>query len=320
VFLALTVSSYKYQKKGVTIMRRVKPLIVSVALIFGVISLYVFSHTTNLWAYNQCNYIYEALLDTDDNDSTGSNGDEVRVVQGGETPHAIHGIDCIVRVEADICGTPGQELGPIHVLRWNNNDSEFQPATNYPSLYHLGFENSDIITSPPHHADVIEFEAFKSDIGSPQGRIKVIYHASQAGSAHNDYTGPLYDPPLSIPTLSQWGIIVLSLLLGIFAFFMMKKQKKASLKLLCVVIVLISVSGIAWAFVVCTDIICLDGGVNDWNNLSTPPLSITDQSEDSSAIPKDMGEDILKGYLTSNDTKYFFRIDVAGGPPPVPDE
>jgi IPTL-CTERM motif len=297
-------------------MRRVKPLIVSVALIFGVISLYVFSHTTNLWAYNQCNYIYEALLDTDDNESTGSNGNKVMVVQGAEIPHPIHGIDYIVRVEANICGTSGQELGPIHVLRWNNNSSDFGSETNYLLLYHLGFENSDIITSPPHHADVIEFEAFKADIGSPQGRIKVIYHASQAGSVHNDYTGPLNDPPLSIPTLSQWGIIVLSLLLGIFAFFMMKKQKKASLKLLCVVIVLISVSGIAWAF--CTDIICLNGEVDDWNNLSTPPLSITDQSEDSSAIPKDMGEDILKGYLTSNDTKYFFRIDVAGGGSPAP--
>jgi len=172
-------------------MGRVKPLIVSVALIFGVIALYVFSHTTNLWAYNQCNYIYEALLDTDNNVSTGSNGNHVMVVQGAETPHPIHGIDYIVRVEADSCGTPGQELGPIHVLRWDNDVSEFGSETNYPSLYHLGFENSDIITSPPHHADVIEFEAYKSDIGSPQGGIKVIYHASRAGSVHNDYTDPL---------------------------------------------------------------------------------------------------------------------------------
>jgi len=295
-------------------MGRVKTLIVSVALIFGVMFLSVFSHTTDSWAYDQCYYIYEALLDTDNNESTGSNGDEVRVVQGAETPHAIHGIDYIVRVEADICGTAGEELGPIQVLRWNNNDSKFGLETSYPSLYHLGFENSDIITnpSPLHHADVIEFRAFKSDIGSPQGRIKVIYHASRAGSSGNDYTDPLYDPPLSIPTLSQWGIIVLSLLLGIFAFFIMKKQKKASLKLLCVAIVFISMSGIAWAF--CVDIICLDGGVNDWNNLSTPPLSITDPSEDSSA--NDMGEDILKGYVTSDDTHYFFRIDVAGGPFP----
>jgi len=294
-------------------MRIVKPSITFFAYIFVVMFASVFTHTTDSWAYDNCTYIYEALLDADNNQSTGSNGDQVMVVQGSETPHAIHGIDYIVSVEADVCGPSGQELGPIHVFAWNSNINAFEAGATYIGSYALGFENSDIITSnlPLHHADVIEFRALRSDIGNPQGRIKVIYHASEADLRFNDYTDPLYDPPFGIPTLSQWGIIILSLFFGALALFMLKKRKTASFKILSVVFLVFSISGIVSANFVCPDKICLDGLTEDWNELTAVP-SITDPSGDSAV--DDPGEDILKGYLTSDGTHYFFRIDVAGGP------
>ena len=296
-------------------MGKVKPSVRFLAFILGFLLLSVFTCTA-AWAYDACTYYYEALLDTDNNVATGSNGDQVMVEQGGETPHAIHGIDYIVRVVADVCRSSGQELGPIYVTAWDSNANAFVGSAIYPSFYALGFENSDIVTStsPLHHADVIEFRALKSDIGNPHGRIKVIYHASYE-NIKSDYTGPLYDPPLSIgiPTLSQWGVIILGLFFGVLALFMLKKQKAATFRVLVVIFMVFSISGVVSANFVCPDKICLDGLTEDWNELTDVP-SITDPNGDTSI--GDPGEDILKGYVTSDDTQYYFRMDIAGGPPP----
>jgi len=293
-------------------MGRVKTLIVTVALIFGVICLSVFSHTTESWAYDKCLYIYEALLDTDNNESTGSNGDQVMVIQGGEISHAIHGIDYIVRVEADICATEGQELGPIRILRWNNIDSKFGLETSYPSTYGIGFGNGDI-TTPPHHADVIEFQAFKSDMGNPPGPMKIVYHASYSAATDNDYTAAFFYPErtFGVPSFSQWGMIILLVLLAVSAIWMLKKRNSATVRVLCSLLIVLSIAGIVSANLVCPEKICLDGLVEDWNEFFATP-SVNDPVGDSSI--GDSGEDIFKGYITSDDTHFYFRMDIVGGP------
>ena len=140
----------------------------------------------------------------------------------------------------------------------------------------------------------------------------MIYHASYE-NIKSDYTGPLYDPPLGIgiPTLSQWGLIILGLFFGVLALFMLKKQKAATFRVLVVVFLVFSIAGVVSANYYCPEKICLDGLTEDWNELTDVP-SITDPGGDSSL--EDPGEDILKGYVTSDDTQYYFRMDVAGGP------
>jgi hypothetical protein len=288
-------------------MTKFKPSFPSIALLIAVMFLIAFSHPANSYAYNQCNYTYEALLDTDNNVNTGG---DVGVVQGTESPHLIHGIDYRVQVVLNIC-QPSSQLGPTHILKWNGSQFIEQPNSPYPDTYNIGRIQGDLYDGV-NHSDVIEFKALKSDIGNPQGSMKIIYHASISGSPANDYTDPFYDPPLptAIPTLSQWGMIILSLFLSVIALIVLRKRNSASIKLLCSLLIVLSITGIVSANFVCSDKICLDGLIEDWNEIAATP-SVTDTVGDSSA--NDAGEDIYHGYIARDNDYVYFRIDIVGG-------
>jgi hypothetical protein len=291
-------------------MTKAKHSFSSITLLIMGTCLIVFSYATNSYAYEQCNYTYEALLDTDNNSNTGG---DVGVVQGTESPHFIHGIDYRVQVELNICQQSNQ-LGPTHVLKWNGSAFVEQPNSPYAGNYNIGRMQGDLYDGV-HHSDVIEFKALKSDIGNPQGSMKVIYHAS--AQADNDYTDPFYDPPLStsVPTLSQWGMIILSLLFAGIALLAIKKRNSATVRLLCSMLIVLGITGIVSANLVCPDKICLDGLIEDWNEIAATP-SVTDTVGDSSA--NDAGEDIYHGYITSDNNYKYFRIDIVGGAVPQP--
>ena len=288
-------------------MKKSNPSFPSIALLIAVILLSAFSHPVNSYAYNQCNYVYEALLDTDNNVNTGG---DVGVVQGTESPHFIHGIDYRVQVDLDICQETDQ-LGPTRVLRWNGSAFVEQPNSPYADTYNIGRMQGDLYDGV-NHSDVIEFKALKSDIGNPQGSMKIVYHATSKTNPDSDYTDPFYDPPLpaSIPTLSQWGMIIFSLLLSAIALIVLRKRNSASAKLLCSLFIVLSITGIVSANFVCPDKICLDGLIEDWTEIAATP-AVTDTVWDSSA--NDAGEDIFHGYITSDNDYEYFRIDIVGG-------
>ena len=285
----------------------------SIVLLIAVIFLVAFYHPPISYAYNQCNYTYEALLDTDNNSHTGG---DVGVVQGTESPHFIHGIDYRVQVTLDICKGTNQ-LGPTHILKWNGSQFVDQPDSPYSDTYDIGRMQGDLYDGV-HHSDVIEFKALKSDIGNPQGSMKIIYHAISNAVADNDYTAPFYDPPLpaslSVPTFSKWGVIILSLLLAVAALLVIRRRNSTTVKLLSAILIVLSIAGIVSANLTCTDKICLDGLIEDWIAISATP-SVTDPVGDSSA--NDAGEDIYHGYITSDNDYEYFRIDIVGGAIPA---
>jgi hypothetical protein len=234
-------------------------------------------------------YVYEALIDS----IPGGGG--VLVVQGNEAPHEVQGIDYIVKIFFD--GSTGI-LGPTNIYQYQGVGPGFVEINSDSFTHTIGYGNGYDGSS------VVEFRALKSLLGNPQN-MRIIYHASRLYA--NDYTDPFqYPESTAIPSLSQWGMIMLSFFLAISALLILRKRKTATAKLLGSLLIILILSGAAWA-VFCTDIICLDGGVNDWNSLGITP-SLVDTKNDSSV--DDSFEDIFSGYITSDENYFYFRMDV----------
>lgn len=250
-----------------------------------------------------CLYYYEALIDVDNKHSTGG---PVHVVQAGASAD-IPGIDYKVRA---LVNAETQQIYAIEIWTWNNNTSLFDLTTSTPYKYSIGIGNGYQYNL--EKADVVEFLASRAALGNPQGTMKIVYHASMSASPFNDYTGPFYDPPLpaSIPTISQWGMIILSLLLGVAALLVIRKRKTKIVKLLSSLLIVLSITGIVSANFVCPDKICLDGLIEDWNEIAATP-AVTDPYGDSSTGNE--WEDIVAGYITSDTNNIYFRIDFVGG-------
>jgi hypothetical protein len=232
------------------------------------------------------NYTYEALIDS------RPGGGDVEVVQKGELPHSVPGIDYKVVIEFN--GSKGiLALGPTHILEYQGSGPGFININTDSSTHNIGYGNGY------NGSSVVEFRALKSLLGNPDS-MRIIYHASRL-TFFNDYTDPFpYPIGAAIPSLSQWGMIVLSLLLLISAVFILRKRKTGVAKLLSSLLIVISLAGFAWALT-----ITLDGQVNDWGTLKP---AILDTQGDSSA--DDDFEDIFAGYITSDDTYFYFRMDV----------
>lgn len=270
----------------------------TVIVLAGIIFLSAFAFTANSWAFNDCRYFYEALIDVDNNPSTGG---PVSVVQGSETPHDLQGIDYKVRAGLDAYS---KQIVDVEVLKWNGSDFEITASSPISLPYNLGIMNGYQYNL--EKADVVEFQASRADLGNPQGTMKIVYHASVIFA--NDYTTPFYYPQSTsaVPTLSEWGMIVLSVLFGLSAIWMIRKRKGALGVLIVLGIVLI-ITGHAWAPP--SLLITLDGQVTDWESAGASP-SVIDPVGDSSR--NDPGEDIVAGYITS-DNNIYFRIDIVGG-------
>jgi hypothetical protein len=266
----------------------------------------LFLTATKASAFNNCVYLYEALIDIDNNAGTGG---PVTVVQDGESPHDIPGIDYIVRVYLAAGDTPKQIIETL-VEKWDEGSSNFTLVSSNTASYNLGIMNGSPYDGS--NADVVEFMASRADLGNPAGPMRIVYHASIGG--FNDYTGPFnYPQSTIIPTLSEWGMIVLSLLLGVAALLLIKKRNSKAIMLLSSFLVVLSITGIVSANLTCVQKICLDGLVEDWNEIAATP-SVLDPVGDSSI--GDPGEDIVAGYITSDANNIYFRVDIVGGDDP----
>jgi hypothetical protein len=266
----------------------------AIILIAGVFFLSAFFITTNSWAFDACDYYYEALIDVDNNPGTGGT---VHVVQKDSSAD-IPGIDYIVRAYL----TPAtKKIDSIYVLRWNGSGFD---AVIHPENYDLGIMNGYQYNTDK--ADVVEFAASRTDLGYPSGTMKIVYHAMQL-TPGSDYTDPFYYGSTAIPTFSEWGMILLSFLFGLSAVWMLRKRK-AAIGSLVVLGIVLGISGHAWAPP--PPLITLDGGVTDWQSAGVSP-SVIDPLGDSSL--SDDGEDIVAGYITSDLNNIYFRIDIVGG-------
>ena len=247
-------------------------------------------------------YIYEALLDADNNPNTGGS---VKIVQGTETPHNEGGIDYIVRVGA---GTQAPNLtfgntAPIStnsevinrdVLKWNPTTQMFELVDCNNTMYPLGVG--------PNGEGLVEFGAPLLLIGNPTGTIRGVFHASQQSMGANDYTAPFFlFFPVQAPAQSRGGLAVLGLLLLASAVYLLGKRQRRTIAGVLVASML-TVAAVAWAAS-----IVLDGNFADWAGIAP---AVTDPSGDSSI--HDPAEDILAGYAVIQQGNIFFRMDLAG--------
>ena len=254
-------------------------------------------------------YLYEVLLDTDNNTATGG---PVPVVQGMEMPHNEVGIDYIVRVGASnlTCLSGPQSpapapmsMGPMvytrDVLKWNPGTSTFDVVTcdntPYPIGEGLGGEG------------LVEFGTLLSLIGNPTGTIRGVFHATRNPGVDSDYTTAfLLSPPQNAPAQSPAGLALLALLLLGVAVFLVERKRPALVGKALVVGLMLMAS-------VASAAIVIDGLFADWTGIN--PV-VTDPSGDSSL--HDDAEDILAGYAVFMGPQIFFRMDLAAPPQGVP--
>ena len=240
-------------------------------------------------------YYYEALLDTDNNPSTGG---PVTVVQGDETPHSIPGIDYIVRayVGAPIGDSIGAPLTTAEVIgrevfKWNGTDFESIDFDN--DTYPVGFDGSTAM---------VEFGAPWADIGAPTGTVHAVFHATQTAEPCSDYTQAFDFSLRAAPAASLAGLLALALLLLAAGGFALAKRR-GNLIVLALAVVL-AAAPVVWAAG-----IVLDGNFDDWAGIS--PVVIDAPNDSSNSDP---AEDILAGYVAVQGTDVFFRVDLAGLP------
>lgn len=237
-------------------------------------------------------YIYEVLLDIDNNPATGG---PVTVVQDTEVPHDVVGIDYIVRVGAIL----GPTVATRDVLRWNADTMTFDLIDCNPTPYPIGVTMDG--------GEMVEFGALLSLLGNPQGTIRGVFHASQV-QRHNDYTSPfLLRIPVKAPAQSMAGLALLALFLFASATYMLRARRGSSVAGMLLATSL-AVASIVWA-----SGLVIDGNFGDWAGI---PSIVTDVSGDSSI--HDPAEDILAGFAVIQGNTVFFRMDLAGVIGPAP--
>jgi hypothetical protein len=241
------------------------------------------------------NYVYEVLLDTDDDQTTGG---PVKVVQGSEAPHDEMGIDRIVRVFAGADGV-GQVTGLSttaasvfvrQVLAWNAGTMMFEVIDTDTSVYPIGTNSSG-------HG-LVEFGAPLSLVGAVDGW-RGIFHASIVGPA-NDYTAAFRLDGVAAPAVSLLGGAAVVAVLLVSAAVALRRRRTAvgvMAAILCLA------ATVVWAQIM------IDGQFADWAGIS--PI-VGDPAGDSSI--GDPAEDILAGYVALENTDVFFRMDLAGVP------
>ncbi len=252
-------------------------------------------------------FYYEALL------NTGPGGGEVQVEDE-------NGIIPILNINYKVVAYTTHYIFPeglvtvdsIQTYEWQTNDfvlidTYTQPQLPYPIDGNQGASGTK----------AVEFFTPISNILNFTGSFEGVFHASTFVAA-NDYSPSFLYPqdPLSIPTLTQWGMIILCMvLLGISMWTLRRNQYRKAIYSVLFVCLIISAT-VAWAAT-----IIINGDMSDWSGISNiiPDETYDDQSsKDPFTGPN---EDIRFGYVTSDDDNIYFRIDYTGAqyiPPIIP--
>lgn len=238
-------------------------------------------------------YYYEALINSDNNDSTGGT---VHVVQKGSSTD-VPGVDYIVRAQFII-------------------DSSYNPTKIYinkietliytgGSFQLLSTNDTDYTITPGqsiYGSTAIEFFTSKANLNNPTGQMKIVYHSAKSGVNDNDYTSPFLfqQQQQAIPSMTKWGLAILSILLILTSIYFLRKKKSLYRNLLFISLIIISIATLAWSAT-----ITIDGYINDWTDIEP---SVIDDKGDSSI--DDPTEDILQGFMTSDINNFYFRMDI----------
>ncbi|HSS51763.1 MAG TPA: IPTL-CTERM sorting domain-containing protein, partial [Thermoanaerobaculia bacterium] len=108
---------------------------------------------------------------------------------------------------------------------------------------------------------------------------------------------------LDIPTLGEWGLLVLALLLTGSGFLVLRRRGRQGIAALILVLLGLGV-GVAWAALM------VDGDPSDWNTFAGPLVVATDTKP---AAPANA--DIVKGFAGLESNTLFLRLDVRSETP-----
>lgn len=255
-------------------------------------------------------YRYRVLLDTDRNAATGCDV----AVDDKNINTTVSGIDQMVTAfvgSEPLCDTTGNN-GCIVSGGWEvvfiireaclPGNTFGPPQIVSTDRWPVGQDNG------VGGADVIEAFAPLADLGDPSS-MRLVFTASRGGplsdvlfTTNGLTTGRdiFFDTlPRQVPAMSPAAMAIGVMLLGMVAWWTLRRRVSARQSLLLGVAILAGAAA-AWAVT-----IQLDGNVTDWVAVNPAAQDlIGDSSID------DSGEDIVVAFVTANSSNVFFRIDV----------
>jgi hypothetical protein len=245
------------------------------------------------WAGGATNYTYQVLFDTDNNPATGCNVP----VADKTVSTTFLGAERLVTVTVMRTGTGGIVTGITVQSCVNGTFGAAQPVS--PGGWPVG--KGDGVGG----GDVIEAFVPATVLGGGGGLARVAFTASQATPGPGsdvmlttaDGAPILFALPVFVPALSTPGLALSVLLLGGAALWALRRRPRAHHAAL---VALALTAGIATATT-----IVMDGQVGDWGSL--PPVATHPAYESTNDDP---AEDLLAGFLTTDSTNVYFRVDV----------
>lgn len=241
-------------------------------------------------------YLHQVLLDTDANAATGCS---IAVDEAGYTGGPVAGVEYIVAMVVDNATTPARVT---RIVRYECAGGVMSDATQVdPGGWDVGAGNGS------GGADVVEGYVPRATLGNPS-RVKIAFFSSAAGTGSDllalagthDLNG---GGPTAIPTLGEWGGLLLSLLLAAGTFAALRRRARP---LLLAAIVLAAGVGGHRAAEAAIATILMDGNVTDWAGIVA---SGTDALGDSRS--GDPAEDIVAGFVAWDASRLYFRVDIA---------
>lgn len=252
-------------------------------------------------SFADATYVHEVLLDTDNNATTGC---AVTVNELNYTGGPVNGVEYMVIME--VVDTPYPPR-VNRVLQYTCNSGVMGSETQIdPGDWNVGLENG------AGGADVVEGYVTRAGIGNPS-QVKVTFFSSVGviGGGFSDVMAvpaaiTLSDAASSIPTLQEWGLLLLSAMLALAAFYVFRQRVQT---LMAVLIAIAAGVGGHQAAEAAVATIVTDGNIGDWSGIA--PVATDAAGDSSNGNPN---EDILRGFVAWDADKVYFRVDLEGCP------
>lgn len=173
-----------------------------------------------------------------------------------------------------------------------------------PGVWNVGLENGAGGTN------VVEGYVTRAGIGNPS-QMKVTFFSTVVGGGFSDVMAvpaamTLSGAATSIPTLREWGLLILSAMLSFAAFRVCRRRVQIFMAVLIAIAAGIGGHQAAEAAVAT---ITMDGNISDWSGIA--PVATDATGDSSNANPE---EDIVRGFVAWNAQKVYFRVDLEGCP------
>jgi hypothetical protein len=243
------------------------------------------------WAGGATSYTYQVLFDTDNNAATGCNVP----VANKTVSTTFLGAERLVTVTVMRTGTGGIVTGITAQRCVNGTFAAAQTVSSggWPVGKGDGVGGGDVIEG---------FVPVTVLGGGGLGRVAFTASANPGPGSDvmlstADGAPILFALPVPVPALSTPGLALSVLLLGGAALWALRRRRRA---LHAALVAVALTAGIATATT-----IVMDGQVGDWGAL--PPVA-THPAYDSSN--DDPAEDLLAGFLTTDSSNVYFRVDV----------